>query len=82
MCESLKIFDEFFDKMNDYEKKAFVNTFIKSIELYPDKSRKNGCPIKTVHFRFPVAYSGDAVYDFSPPLSTTDEDVALLVRVK
>jgi len=82
ICESLKIFHEYFDTMNDYEKKSFVNTFIKSIELYPEKGRKNGCPIKTVHFRFPVAYSGEPVYDFSPPLRTTDENVALLVKFK
>ena len=37
-------------KMTDLEKKRFVQTFIESIELYPDKQRKNGSPIKTVHF--------------------------------
>ena len=82
VCESLKLFTELFDKMSDFEKKSFVNTFIKSIELYPDKTRKNGCPIKTIHFKFPVSYSGEAVYDFSPPLATTDETVCLLSNRK
>ena len=76
--ESLKLFNQLFDKMNDHEKKAFVNTFIESIELYPDKKRKDGCAIKTVHFKFPVAYNGEAVYDVLSPLATTDETVVLL----
>ena len=79
--ESLKLFDKLFDKMNDFEKKSFVNTFIDSIELYPEKKRKNGCPIKMVHFKFPVAYNGEAVYDFSPPSSTTDECICLLSKM-
>ena len=78
--ETLKLFDKLFDKMNDFEKKSFVNTFIESIELYPDKKRKNGCPIKTVHFKFPVAYNGEAVYDISLPYLKTDETVILLTR--
>ena len=36
----------------------------KEVELYPDRQRKNGSPIKTVHFNFPVAYNGETVYDF------------------
>ena len=78
--ESLKLFDKLYDKMSDYEKKTFVNTFIESIEIYPNKDRKEGSHIKMVHFRFPVAYNGEAVYDFSPPNFTTDETVVLLTR--
>lgn len=66
--------------MNDFEKKAFVNSFIQSIELYPDKKRKKGCPIKTVHFKFPLSYNGESVYEVSPPLSTTVETVVLLTK--
>lgn len=79
--ESLKLFDELFDKMNDHEKKSFVNTFIDSIEIYPDKKRKEGCLIKKVHFKFPVAYNGESVYDVLSPLETTDECVVLLTKV-
>ena len=46
--ESLKLFDECYDEMNDFEKKSFVNTFIDSIELYPDKKAREGSYIKTV----------------------------------
>lgn len=78
ICESLKLFDKLYDKMNEHEKKAFVNTFIESIELYPDKSRKNEFPVKTVHFKFPVSYNGESVFDSLSPLATTDETVVLL----
>ena len=79
--ESLQLFDKHFNTMTDLEKKSFVRTFIDSIELYPDKKGVNGCPIKTVHFKFPVAYNGEGVYDFSPPLSTTDETIVLLQKL-
>ena len=78
--ESLKIFDKLYNKMNDYEKKKFVNSFIRSIELHPDKTRKNGNPVKVIHFRFPVAYNGESVYDVYPPQKKTDETVVLLSR--
>lgn len=78
--ESLKLFDECYDEMNDFEKKSFVNTFIDSIELYPDKKAREGSYIKTVHFKFPVAYNGEPVYDISPRKATTDETVCLLTH--
>lgn len=80
--ESLKLFDECYDSMNDFERKSFVNTFIDSIELYPDKKAREGSYIKTVHFKFPVAYNGEPVYDISPRKSTTDETVVLLTHTK
>ena len=66
--------------MNDYEKKKFVNSFIRSIELHPDKTRKNGNPVKVIHFRFPVAYNGESVYDVYPPQKKTDETVVSLSK--
>ena len=76
--ESLKIYDNLYSKMNDYEKKSYVRTFIESIDLYPDKKGKNGSPSKNIHFRFAISYNGESVYDFSPPISTTDETVVCL----
>ena len=78
--ESLKIYDNLYSEMNDYEKKSYVRTFIESIDLYPDKKGKNESPIKNVHFRFAISYNGESVYDFSPPISTTDETVVCLGR--
>jgi len=79
--ESLKIFDKLYNKTNDYEKKKFVNSFIRSIELHPDKTRKNGNPVKVIHFRFPVAYNGESVYDVYQPQKKTDESCVLLEHV-
>ena len=76
--ESLKLFDKLFNKMNDLEKKNFINTFIERIELYPDKKPRNGFLIKQVYFKFSVAYNGESVYDFWIPKATTDEAVTLL----
>ena len=58
-----------------------VNSFIRSIELHPDKTRKNGNPVKVIHFRFPVAYNGESVYDVYPPQKKTDETVVLMSKV-
>lgn len=79
--QALLLFERYFKKMSDYEKKQFVQTFIESIELYPDKSRKNGYPIKTIHFRFPVAYNGEVVYDISPPKEKTVEALGHLCKI-
>lgn len=78
--ESLKLFVKHYDRMSDFEKKSLVRTFIDSIELYSDKSRKNGCPIKVVHFKFPVSYKGETVYSISLPQKSTDETVCLLSK--
>ncbi len=79
--ESLRLFDKMYDKMTDFEKKSFFRTFIDSIELYPDKKRKNGNPIKMIHFKFPVSYNGGKVYSSWTPNSTTDETVCLLSKL-
>ena len=78
--ESLKLFDKLYDMMSDLDKKRFAKSFIRSIELYPDKKRKGGCPIKMVHFAIPVSYNGETVYDVSPPDFDNDETVVLLTR--
>ena len=60
--EGLRLFAEIYDTASDYDKKMFIQSFIKSIELYPEKSRKEGCHIKAIHFSFPVSYEGKSVY--------------------
>ena len=79
--EALRMFDKVYMKMTDSERKAFVKTFIESIELNPVKKGKSAFPIKSVNFRFPVSYDGKVVYTFSPPLATTDETVVLMSRL-
>lgn len=60
--EGLKLFGTIYDQMTDFEKKTYLRSFIDKIELYPDKSRKHGCFIKSIDFRFPVSYKGERVY--------------------
>lgn len=89
--ESLRIFANIYDTASDYEKKQFVQSFIKSIELYPEKSRKDGCHIKAIHFSFPVSYEGQSVYGLKydrlvdgksvSGYLTTPESIVCLVKV-
>lgn len=88
--EGLRLFAKIYDTASDYDKKQFMQSFIKSIELYPEKSRREGCMIKTIHFSFPVSYEGQSVYavhydrpvdgEISPRYLTTLESVCCLVR--
>ena len=43
--------------MTDLEKKEFMRTFIKTIELYPERD-DSGRIIKQISFKFPVYYNG------------------------
>ena len=43
--------------MTDLEKKEFMRTFIKAIELYPERDG-SGRIIKQIGFKFPVYYNG------------------------
>lgn len=47
-------FDIIYEKMSDYDKKAFFQNFIKSIEVYPDSKSKDRI-VRHIDFRFPVA---------------------------
>ncbi len=86
--ESLTVFSRIYDQMTDYEKKTFLRMFIDKVELYPDKSRKHGCYIKSIDFLFPVSYNGERVYtinfdkdaDFSVPNKSHVESVVTLAH--
>lgn len=81
IIEVLKIFDKIYDKMTEYEQKSFMQSFIDSIELYPKEGTRRGTAVKAIHFRFPVSYKGEAVYEVSLPKETTVETVVLMSRV-
>ena len=68
-------------KMNEYEKKSYMQSFIESIELYPKNGTKRGTTVKTIHFRFPVSYKGESVYEVSLPKEPTIETVVLMSKV-
>ena len=78
--QALRFFVNYYDKMTDREKKTFMQSFIDKIELFPEKSRKDGVCVKSIHFLFPVSYNGELVYhiDFSRPKEKSVETVVLL----
>lgn len=65
--------------MSDREKKDFMQSFIKSIEIFPEK-QPNGQQVKTIHFRFPVLCGNIVTGKISPPLNKHVETVAVLSR--
>lgn len=82
IIEILKLFGDIYDKMSEYEKKSFMQSFIESIELYPKVGSKRGTSVKTIHFRFPVSYEGKSVYEVSLPKDSTVESIVLLSKNK
>lgn len=74
----LEIFEDVYDKLSDYKKKIFLQSFIESIELYPKEGTRRGTTVKKIHFRFPVSYKGESVYEISLPENTTVETVCAL----
>ena len=82
IIEILKLFGDIYDKMSEYEKKSFMQSFIESIELYPKVGSKRGTSVKTIHFRFPVSYEGKSVYEVSLPKDSTVETVVLLLKTE
>lgn len=75
--EYLLLFEHLYDKMTDREKKDFMQSFIRSIEIFPEK-QSNGQQIKTIHFRFPVLCGNTVTDEISLPFDKHDETVALL----
>ena len=52
--EFLEHFEEIYDMMEDADKRDFLKSFIRSIEVFPKEKRKKGKWIKTIHFYFPM----------------------------
>ena len=61
------------------EKKEFLHSFIKKIEIYPEPL-ENGQILKSIQFRFPVYYQGNEADMFIPNFENTVEAVVLLSR--
>lgn len=67
ICEFLEHFQDFYDDMEDVDRKAILCAIIESIELYP-KNKQSGQWIKAIHFNFPLLYQGEEIVSlhFSP----------------
>ncbi len=74
-------FDKIYRKMTDLEKKEFMRTFIKAIELYPERD-DSGRIIKQISFKFPVYYNGCEGDTIRLLNENTVETVVLLGRKK
>jgi site-specific DNA recombinase len=79
--EYLLIFDRIYEKMTDKEKKTFMQSFVREIEIYPEK-QPNGQQVKTISFRFPVSYGGRLVEEISLPYENHVETICLLSRTR
>lgn len=77
--EFLELFDIIYEDFSEVEKKEFFQSFIKSIEIYPEPL-ENGQILKSIQFRFPVYYQGSETDTFFPKSETTVETVCLLSR--
>ena len=74
-------FDKIYRKMTDLEKKEFMRTFIKAIELYPERD-DSGRIIKQISFKFPVYYNGCEGDTIRLLNENTVESVVLMSRVE
>ena len=77
--EFLELFDIIYDEFTVFEKKEFLHSFIKKIEIYPEQL-ENGQILKSIQFRFPVYYQGNEVDMFIPNSENTVETVCLLSK--
>ncbi len=75
----LSFFDEAYDKFTDMEKKQFMQSFIDSIEIYPQE-QPDGRILKGIKFAFPIYFDGKETREISWDKENHVETVALLVR--
>ena len=79
--EFLELFDIIYNDFTEFEKKEFLHSFIKKIEIYPEPL-ENGQILKSIQFRFPVYYQGNEADTFVPNFENTVESVCLLSKVQ
>lgn len=78
IIEFLEHFQDYYDIMEDIDKKALLCALIDSIELHT-KTKQSGQWIKTVNFAFPMLYHGEEIVSltFSPSESHVESIVCL-----
>ena len=76
----LAVFDQLYDKFTDIEKKMFLQSFIKQVEIYEDR-QEYGRILKKISFSFPVIFDGGDPYVLSWDPKTPDETVVLMSKV-
>ena len=77
----LLYFDKLYGKFSDIEKKAFMNSFIERIEIFPER-QENGRILKHIEFRFPVFYEGQTLTGLDWDSDESVETVMFLSKLK
>ena len=70
-------FDKLYSKFTDHEKKEFMKSFVKSVEIY-DEEKADGRFLKRIRLCFPVFFNGEESEEISWDEETTVESVVLL----
>ena len=77
----LVCFDQLYDKFTDAERKEFMKSFIKRVEIYPEQQR-DGRILKRIDFRVPIFFNGQKVDMLDWDDQSTVETVVLLSKVE
>ena len=75
----LVCFDQLYDKFTDAERKEFMKSFIKRVEIYPEQQR-DGRILKRIDFRVPIFFNGQKVDMLDWDDQSTVETVVLLSK--
>ncbi len=75
----LLMYDIIYKNFTDAEKKTFLNTFIESVEIFPEE-QPDGRILKSINFKFPIFYDGEDVQNICWDSETTVECAVQLCR--
>ena len=75
----LLVFDQVWDQMNEKEKKIFMSSFLKSVDIYEDE-RCDGRILKSISLRFPVFADGNEIVGVGWDKKSSVESVTLITR--
>lgn len=78
--EFLKMFDIIYNEFTELEKKEFFLSFVKKIEIYPEK-REDGQILKSIQFRFPIHYHGVDIDTVIPKSQGAVDTVVLISKL-
>lgn len=79
--EFLYLYDIIYQKMTDSEKKRFLNIFLESVEIFPEK-QPDGKILKSISFRFPIICNGESANKISWDNKNPVETVTLITRTE
>ena len=77
--EFLEMYDVVYKYFNEKEKKEFLSSFIKKIEIYPEP-QENGQILKSIQFHFPIYFNGEKCDEVFPNSQNSVETVVLLTK--